>query len=205
MGASALAAFGYFALAGTDAETSYRMIVGPLLAAGVGVALTVPSMTAAVLTNVEKQRTGIASGALNAARQTGGVIGVGVFGSLVAEPDRLLSGMHLAMILAGAALVIGCIVSILGIGPHQSTKGSCVTRRCTAAQARRIVKQSGQLSKVRPTRSNRLAVDHPRRHAIAFDKVMPKCGGEVDRDQRQQHVGCIDMAIFVEAGGGLVG
>jgi len=95
----ALAAFGYFALAGTNAGTSYIMIVGPLLAAGVGVALTVPSMTAAVLANVDKQRTGIASGALNAARQTGGVIGVGVFGSLVAGPDRLLSGMHLALIL----------------------------------------------------------------------------------------------------------
>jgi len=32
--------------------------------------------------------------------------------------------MHLAMILAGAALVIGCIVSILGIGARQSAKGS---------------------------------------------------------------------------------
>jgi MFS transporter, DHA2 family, methylenomycin A resistance protein len=121
----ALAAFGYFALASTDAGTSYNMIVGPLLAAGVGVALTVPSMTAAVLTNVEKQRIGIASGALNAARQTGGVIGVGVFGSLVAGgPDRLLGGMHLALILAGVALAIGCLVSILGIGPRHSAKGS---------------------------------------------------------------------------------
>ena len=95
-----------------------------MLAAGVGVALTVPSMTAAALANVEKKRTGIASGALNAARQTGGVIGVGVFGSLVAGPDRLLGGMHLALILAGVALVIGCLVSILGIGPRQSAKGS---------------------------------------------------------------------------------
>jgi DHA2 family methylenomycin A resistance protein-like MFS transporter len=120
----ALAAFGYFALAGTDTGTSYNLIVGPLLAAGVGVALTVPSMTAAVLANVEKKRTGIASGALNAARQTGGVIGVGVFGSLVAGPDRLLGGMHLALVLAGVALVIGCLVSILGIGPRQSAKGS---------------------------------------------------------------------------------
>jgi DHA2 family methylenomycin A resistance protein-like MFS transporter len=122
-----LAAFGYFALAGTDAGTSYNIIAGPLLAAGVGVALTVPSMTAAVLANVDKQRTGIASGALNAARQTGGVIGVGVFGSLVAGSDRLLGGMHLALILAGVALVIGCLVSILGIGPRQSAKGSVST------------------------------------------------------------------------------
>jgi DHA2 family methylenomycin A resistance protein-like MFS transporter len=121
----ALAAFGYFALAGTDAGTPYGLIVGPLLAAGVGVALTVPSMTAAVLANVEKQRAGIAAGALNAARQTGGVIGVGVFGSLVAgAPDKLLGGMHLALMLAGTALAIGCVVSILGVGRRQSAKGS---------------------------------------------------------------------------------
>ncbi len=122
----ALAAFGYFALAGTDAGTSYDRIVGPLLAAGVGVAMTVPSMTAAVLANVEKKRTGIASGALNAARQTGGVIGVGVFGSLVAGPDGLLGGMHLALILAGAALTAGCLVSLLGVGRHRPVT-SCVS------------------------------------------------------------------------------
>jgi DHA2 family methylenomycin A resistance protein-like MFS transporter len=43
----------------------------------------------------------------NATRQTSGVIGVGVFGSLVAGPHRLLGGMHLALILAGIALVFG--------------------------------------------------------------------------------------------------
>jgi DHA2 family methylenomycin A resistance protein-like MFS transporter len=123
----ALAAFGYFALAGTGAGTSYAVIAGPLLAAGVGVALTVPSMTAAVLANVDKRRTGVASGALNAARQTGGVVGVGVFGSLVAGPDRLLGGLHLALILAGAALVIGCLVSILGTGPRRSAKDTVST------------------------------------------------------------------------------
>ncbi|WP_076858633.1 MFS transporter [Bradyrhizobium mercantei] len=111
----ALAAFGYFALAGTDAGTSYVTIVGPLLAAGIGVAMTVPSMTVAVLTSVEKQRAGIASGVLNAARQTGGVIGVGVFGSLVAEPHGFLGGMHLALLLAGVALTIGCLVSAIGV------------------------------------------------------------------------------------------
>jgi DHA2 family methylenomycin A resistance protein-like MFS transporter len=115
------------ALAGTGAGTSYAVIAGPLLAAGVGVALTVPSMTAAVLANVDKRRTGVASGALNAARQTGGVVGVGVFGSLVAGPDRLLGGLHLALILAGAALVIGCLVSILGTGPRRSAKDTVST------------------------------------------------------------------------------
>jgi MFS family permease len=80
----ALAATGYFALAGVDAATPYATVVGPLLAAGVGSALAVPAMTAAVLAHADKQQVGIASGALNATRPIGGVIGVGVFGSLVA-------------------------------------------------------------------------------------------------------------------------
>jgi len=112
----ALAACGYLGLASIDGRTAYSFIVGPLLTAGIGVALTVPAMTAAVLASADRKRTGITSGALNAARQTGGVIGVGVFGSLVAGgPEKLLAGMHVALILAGIALGIGAIVGFIGV------------------------------------------------------------------------------------------
>jgi MFS transporter, DHA2 family, methylenomycin A resistance protein len=111
----ALAAFGYIALAGIDTQTPYSEVVAPLLAAGAGVALTVPSMTAAVLASVEKERAGIASGALNAARQVGGVIGVSVFGSLLSG-RALVGGMHIALLLAAIALGIGCVVSLVAMG-----------------------------------------------------------------------------------------
>jgi DHA2 family methylenomycin A resistance protein-like MFS transporter len=112
----AIAALGYLGLSGINATTPYGVIVGPLLAAGIGVALTVPSMTATVLANTDKRRAGIGSGALNAARQTGGVIGVGAFGSLVSgESIYLVGGMHVALILAGLALAVGCLVSAIGL------------------------------------------------------------------------------------------
>ncbi|MBX4298824.1 MFS transporter, partial [Mycobacterium tuberculosis] len=63
----ALAAAGYLALASIGSDTSYAAIIAPLLAAGFGTSLTVPSMTTAVLAHVERQRAGIASGVLNAA------------------------------------------------------------------------------------------------------------------------------------------
>jgi MFS transporter, DHA2 family, methylenomycin A resistance protein len=111
-----IAAVGYLGLSGINAKTPYAVIVGPLLAAGIGVALTVPSMTATVLANTDKRRAGIASGALNAARQTGGVIGVGAFGSLVSgDSIYLVGGMHVALILAGLALAVGCLVSAIGL------------------------------------------------------------------------------------------
>ena len=122
----ALAAVGYLALAPTEAGTSYGTIIVPLLAAGVGAALTVPSMTAAVLANVARDRAGIAAGALNAARQMGGVIGVGVFGSLVVgAADRLAGGMHIALILAGGAQVAGCAVSAIA-GARHATRAKLV-------------------------------------------------------------------------------
>lgn len=115
----ALAAVGYMSLAGIGRDTSYGAIVAPLLAAGFGTALTVPSMTAAVLANVERQRAGIASGVLNTARQIGGVIGVGAFGSLIAaRGGDLISGMHLAQLAGGAALALGCIISVIGLRPR---------------------------------------------------------------------------------------
>jgi DHA2 family methylenomycin A resistance protein-like MFS transporter len=121
----ALAACGYLTLAGIDGRTPYSVIVGPLLAAGIGVALTVPAMTTAVLASADRQRTGITSGALNAARQTGGVIGVGVFGSFVAGgPEKLLAGMQVALILAALALGIGAIISFVSIKVRLITKST---------------------------------------------------------------------------------
>lgn len=106
----AIAASGYFALLSIRPATPYGLIVAPLLAAGIGAALTVPAMTAAVLENAPRQQAGIAAGALNAARQTGGVIGVGVFGSLLAaRAGQPLGSMHLALLIAGLALGVGCI------------------------------------------------------------------------------------------------
>lgn len=114
----ALAAIGYFTLADVDAATPYMVIVGPLLAAGIGSALAVPAMTTAVLAHADRQQVGIASGALNAARQIGGVIGVGVFGSLVAGKNDLVIGIHAVAVLAGLALVIGCLATAIGLRPR---------------------------------------------------------------------------------------
>jgi MFS transporter, DHA2 family, methylenomycin A resistance protein len=119
----ALAGAGYIALAGINAGTPYTLIVGPLLAAGIGAALTVPAMTAAVLASTEKQRAGTAAGVLNAARQVGGVIGVGVFGSLMSgQTNDVVGAMHVALLLAAAALGVGCLVSLVGFARDRASK-----------------------------------------------------------------------------------
>ncbi|WP_417276895.1 hypothetical protein [Castellaniella sp.] len=49
------------------------MLIVPMLMAGSGIALTVPTMTNATLSSVDASRAGIASGVLNSARQIGGM------------------------------------------------------------------------------------------------------------------------------------
>ena len=50
--------------------------VAQLVIIGGGLGLLVPALTAALLGSVEKSRSGIAAGVLNAIRQTGSVLGL---------------------------------------------------------------------------------------------------------------------------------
>ena len=47
-----------------------------------------------LLGSVEKSRSGIAAGVLNATRQTGSVLGVALFGSLIGQGDAFIAGTH---------------------------------------------------------------------------------------------------------------
>jgi DHA2 family methylenomycin A resistance protein-like MFS transporter len=78
---------------------------------GGGLGLLVPPLTSTLLGSVEKSRSGIAAGVLNATRQTGSVLGVALFGSLVGQSDAFMTGAHAslgisALLLSVAALVI---------------------------------------------------------------------------------------------------
>lgn len=70
------------------------VLVGPLVAAGFALGVLVPVITAALLGSVEPSRSGVASGTLNTARQTGSVLGVSVFGALAAGCAVLALGVR---------------------------------------------------------------------------------------------------------------
>ena len=74
------ASLGYATMMFIRAGSSYLAIAPSFILAGVGIALTVPSVMTAALLGASPGRAGIASGVLNAARQVGGAIGVALFG-----------------------------------------------------------------------------------------------------------------------------
>jgi MFS transporter, DHA2 family, methylenomycin A resistance protein len=110
-----ISAAGCVALLGIEHGTSYWIICAPLLAMGGGLGLLVPPLTSTLLGSVEKSRSGIAAGVLNSTRQTGSVLGVALFGSLIGgQTDAFLFGTRVALIISALLLVAAAAAIILG-------------------------------------------------------------------------------------------
>jgi DHA2 family methylenomycin A resistance protein-like MFS transporter len=102
-----LSAVGCLALLGIEQGTSYALICAQLIVIGGGLGLLVPPLTSTLLGSVEKQRSGIAAGVLNATRQTGSVLGVALFGSLAGQANELLPGAHVSLVISAGLLLVG--------------------------------------------------------------------------------------------------
>jgi DHA2 family methylenomycin A resistance protein-like MFS transporter len=92
--------------------TSYVIIAVLLLAIGFGIAFTMPAMTTAVIASVPQQRSGVAAAVLNASRQVGSALGVALLGSMVGQRQTFIPGMHIALVIAGAAFLLGGLLSL---------------------------------------------------------------------------------------------
>jgi MFS transporter, DHA2 family, methylenomycin A resistance protein len=88
------------------------VLIAGLAVTGLGIGLIVPAITSGLLGSVDRSRSGVASGTLTAFRQTGSMLGVALFGSLVAA-QGLVAGLRTACILS-AAVLLG--VTLLGWG-----------------------------------------------------------------------------------------
>ena len=107
-------AAGFAGLIAAGRTTSYWVLVAPLIAAGFGMAFTMPAATAAIIEAAPAQRAGIASGVLNASRQAGGAIGVALLGTLIAG-GAFVPGLHVAMAVSGGAFLLGAVVTLLAV------------------------------------------------------------------------------------------
>ncbi|MGY8663045.1 MFS transporter [Bradyrhizobium sp. UFLA05-109] len=112
--ASVITAAGCIALLPMTSGTSYWAIGVQLVVLGGGLGLLVPPLTSTLLGSVEKSRSGIAAGVLNATRQTGSVLGVALFGSLVGGDNGFIAGAHASLVISAAVLLAGAVVIWLG-------------------------------------------------------------------------------------------
>jgi DHA2 family methylenomycin A resistance protein-like MFS transporter len=120
-----MAAAGCMALLGIQPGTTYWATCAQLIVIGAGLGLLVPPLTSTLLGSVEKSRSGIAAGTLNATRQTGSVLGVALFGSLIGQSDAFIAGAHASlMISAGLLLAAAAAMWCLKQGEMAHLSGS---------------------------------------------------------------------------------
>ena len=101
-------AAGFAGLAAVTASTPYPLVAALTFLGGFGTALTMPAATSAAVASAPVGYTGIAGSVINAARQTGSVVGVAVLGVLIASGD-FLTGFHRAVVGASAVFAVAAI------------------------------------------------------------------------------------------------
>jgi DHA2 family methylenomycin A resistance protein-like MFS transporter len=100
-----IGAVGLFLLAGIGPSTPYALLVVPFVLSGLGMSLTMPAATTAVIEAAPAERAGLAGGTINAARQAGGLLGIALMGSLASAHGRFSGDSHAALAVAGAAFL----------------------------------------------------------------------------------------------------
>jgi EmrB/QacA subfamily drug resistance transporter len=113
----ALMAIGLVVLSTMDAGSSYWHLLAGGLVLGLGMALSAPPATTAIVESLPDEKQGVASAVNDAAREVGGALGIAVLGSVLADQvGELGPGMNPAAFVDGfsAALVVGAAVLAVG-------------------------------------------------------------------------------------------
>ena len=109
-------ALGWLAL-GASTHQAYASMIAPFILAGAGMALVFAPSANAVLASVRTEQTGQASGATNAIRELGGVLGIAVLATVFTShgsyrsPQAFVSGLMPAMWVGVAVLAVGALIA----------------------------------------------------------------------------------------------
>ncbi len=96
---------------------SYTSMIVPFILAGSGMSLVFAPSANAVLSSVRAQQAGQASGATNAIRELGGVLGIAVLATVFTShgsyvsPQQFVSGLRPAMWVGVAVLAAGALIA----------------------------------------------------------------------------------------------
>ena len=111
------AALAWFSLI-LDAGMAYTAVIGPFILAGTGMAMVFAPAANAVLASVAPAQAGQASGATNAIRELGGVLGVAVLATVFssaggyATPQVFTRGLIPAVLVGAGVLALGAVAAL---------------------------------------------------------------------------------------------
>ena len=102
-----------------DANVDYwRHLLPGILLFGLGLSITVAPLTSAILGSIDPRHAGIGSAVNNAVARIAGLIAIAILGIIVGSAVDL-EGFHRGVIATAILLLIGGIVSAIGIRNEQ--------------------------------------------------------------------------------------
>ncbi len=101
---------GFLCMLVSTENSPYWLIALPMPAIGFFAGLITPLATTALMNTVDKNRSGVAAGVLNSARQTGAALGVAVFGAMIAGLYPFEAGMRAALSVAASVSLLAALV-----------------------------------------------------------------------------------------------
>jgi EmrB/QacA subfamily drug resistance transporter len=113
-----------------EPTTPYAHLIAPLALGGIGMALVFAPSASAVLASVRPEQAGQASGATNAIREVGGVMGVAVLAAVFsahgsyASPQAFTDGLVSALPVGAAVLFAGALVALAIPGRRAVTQAA---------------------------------------------------------------------------------
>jgi EmrB/QacA subfamily drug resistance transporter len=114
----------------SEPTTAYTSLIVPFVLAGTGMALVFAPSANAVLSAVRPEEAGKASGATNAIRELGGVLGVAVLASVFSahgsygSPQAFVDGLTAAVPVGAAVLALGAVAALFVPGRRAVTAGA---------------------------------------------------------------------------------
>lgn len=100
-------------------QVGYGALVGPLIVAGIGIAMCFPTVANAVVSSVPTDDSGVAAGTNSALRELGGVFGIAILaavfaaGGSYASASTFIDGFRPAIVVAAAVPLAGLLAAIL--------------------------------------------------------------------------------------------
>jgi EmrB/QacA subfamily drug resistance transporter len=129
----------------SDPSTPFASLIVPFVLTGTGMALVFPTAAETVLASVSPSEEGKASGATNAIREIGGVMGVAVLASVFAasggyeSPQAFSDGVVSALPVAVVVLAVGAVLALLV--PGRAVPG--IGRRSDGVAPRLVAEAAG--------------------------------------------------------------
>lgn len=106
-------ALGFFGLLIAQAKSlSYFWLIFPLAAMGFGISFCQPAATIAAIHALPKERAGLAAAIFTTSRQVGSLLGVALFGSIIATTTYFILGFHITLIISGISYLGALLLAL---------------------------------------------------------------------------------------------